>query len=357
VKNKSPISVVLIGSIGVLLSLGVLLGLFGILNHITLLETIILFVLVFTVCFFVFYLIFRSFILSRMNVLYRSIRTGKLSGEKPFEMSMTKDILKEASEESIHLEQIRTKELNSLREKDEFRKEFIGNLSHELKTPVFSIQGYIETLLNGGLEDEKINRLFLERANSVVDRMSVLLSDLDVLSRLESQALELTVRPFDIRSIENLELIAKQKNIELRFSKSSDKELFVLGDKNRISQVLLNLLNNSIAYGNDGGVTEIRFFEIDNIISVEISDNGLGIDSSHLPRLFERFYRVEKSRNRNEGGTGLGLAIVKHIMEAHQQTVSVRSTVGKGSTFTFSLEKYKGSSKPIISSRGVIIKT
>ena len=248
-----------------------------------------------------------------------------------------------------------------LKEQDKFRREFLGNLAHELKTPVFSIQGYVLTLLEGGLEDDKVNRIFLERAAKAIDRMTHILEDLDELTKLEVNELKLEIRPFDIRDlarevIESFEMKAQEKGISVRFSKEYSTALMVKADRGKIAQVFTNLIGNSITYGNDGGETLVRFYEVDDIVTVEISDNGPGIDLKHIPRLFERFYRVEKSRNRNEGGSGLGLAIVKHILDSHHQTISVRSTVGIGSTFTFSLDRYKGGPNTLVSSRGIQIK-
>jgi len=236
------------------------------------------------------------------------------------------------------------KELEQLQLKEAFSREFIGNVSHELKTPIFNIQGYVLTLLEGGLEDDNINRKYLQRAEKSIDRMIHLVDDLDTITQIESKQLNLNSQKENLIEmaqdvLESLENAANEKGIELTYNKSYDQPIHVVCDKKRIIQVLTNLIVNSIKYGKDNGVTEIRFFDMDNNILVEISDNGLGIDSVHLPRLFERFYRVEESRSRDKGGTGLGLAIVKHIIDAHQQTINVRSTLNIGSTFSFTLAK------------------
>jgi two-component system phosphate regulon sensor histidine kinase PhoR len=232
-------------------------------------------------------------------------------------------------------------------------------LAHELKTPVFSIQGYILTLLDGGLEDPNVNRMFLERASLSVDRMVNLLEDLDEITKMEANRFKLDLQNFNIRDlvkevVESLELKAKEKNINLTFPK--DTNFIVNADRAKISQVLTNLINNSINYGNDGGRTNVRFYEMNDLILIEISDNGPGIDEHHLPRIFERFYRVEKSRTRNEGGSGLGLAIVKYIIESHKQNITVRSTVGLGSTFAFSLDTAQTPKEQLVTSRGVKIR-
>jgi two-component system phosphate regulon sensor histidine kinase PhoR len=214
--------------------------------------------------------------------------------------------------------------------------------------------------LDGGLEDENVNRTFLERASKATDRMVSIIEDLDQITKMEADALKLEMRPFDIVELvtdifESLEMMAKEKNIKLLFAKEYSST-FVIGDKPKIAQVLVNLITNSIFYGNKDGTTIVRFYKMDEIITIEVSDDGPGIEEEHLPRLFERFYRVEKSRNRNDGGSGLGLAIVKHIVESHRQTISVRSTYGVGSTFSFSLDKSKTQSAGLYSSRGIQIK-
>jgi two-component system phosphate regulon sensor histidine kinase PhoR len=238
----------------------------------------------------------------------------------------------------------RIREIRDLQEKDSFRKEFVGNLSHELKTPIFSIQGYILTLLEGALEDPDNNRKFLLKAAKSVDRITALLEDLDQITKIESGNLKLNKSRFDIveltrEVLESLEHKARKSDISLKINQPGQPPIMVLGDRPKIAQVLTNLVVNSINYGNEGGNTKIRFYDMDENILVEVADNGLGMSEEHLPRIFERFYRVDKSRSRNVGGSGLGLAIVKHIVEAHNQSINVRSTEGAGSTFSFTLEK------------------
>lgn len=300
-------------------------------------------ILVGGISFFVFYFFIKHFITEKLKVLYRSIRKGKFEDNIDNRFNINDDVIENAEKETKQWTEERIDEISKLKEQEEFRREFLGNLAHELKTPVFSIQGYILTLLEGGLEDENVNRMFLEKAEKATERMTKILEDLDSITRMEVNAIALNLSNFDIKELvsevfEALDDKAKKKNIELKFSKNFDSVL-VYADRSKIGQVLINLLINSIAYGSEGGKSSVRFYIMNDIITVEVSDNGPGIAEEHLPRLFERFYRVEKSRNRNEGGTGLGLSISKHIIEAHEQTINVRSTVGVGSTFTFSLDK------------------
>lgn len=295
--------------------------------------------------YFTFYFFIKYFITERLRVLYRSIRKGKFGGKQVRNFSLSDDLIKDAEIETRRWSDEQIAVISELKEQAEFRREFLGNLAHELKTPVFSIQGYILTLLEGGLEDESVNRNFLERASKATDRMSAILEDLDQLTKLEVNEIQLDLKNFDLKELvqdlfEDFEMRAKKKEITLKFARDYGS-VFVYADKGKIGQVLTNLINNSISYGNKGGTTKVRFDTFDDIITLEVSDDGLGIDEAHLARLFERFYRVEKSRNRNEGGSGLGLAIAKHIIESHGQTINVRSTLGVGSTFTFSLDKGK----------------
>lgn len=308
----------------------------------------------------IFYFFVERFINDRLRMLYRSIKTVKGSPEKPIAFKMTDEVFKDAELATNKWNEERNTEISKLQDQENFRREFLGNLAHELKTPVFSIQGYIFTLLEGGLEDDKVNRMFLERASVSIDRMVSLLEDLDEITKLEVNALKLEKTNFDIKKltseiIESLELKSEVKHIDIQFSKDYG-QIFVHADRSKISQVLTNLINNSINYGNENGKTTIRFFEMDELILIEISDNGPGIEPHHLPRLFERFYRVEKSRTRNEGGSGLGLAIVKQIIDSHGQTITVRSTVGIGSTFAFSLDRAKHEPERLRTSRGVPIR-
>jgi len=237
----------------------------------------------------------------------------------------------------------RKNEIERLKKLEVYRKEFLGNVSHELKTPIFNIQGYVLTLLDGGLEDETINRDYLQRAERSIDRMITIIDDLEAISQLETGELQIEPERFDVIAlakdvIEAQELKATSKGIILTVQ-NDDRPVYVFADRFRIRQVIVNLIVNSIKYGKEYGETKIRVYDMGDNVSVEVADNGLGIANEHLPRLFERFYRVDKSRSRDQGGTGLGLAIVKHILEAHNQNITVMSTVGVGTVFSFTLKK------------------
>jgi two-component system phosphate regulon sensor histidine kinase PhoR len=293
------------------------------------------------VSFLLFSLLIEKFINQKIKLIYRIISSQKLSTKNEYKLG--KDVLENLTVDTAKWAITQKNQIDHLQKQDEFRKEFLGNLAHELKTPVFSIQGYILTLLEGGLEDENVNRNFLERALSGVDRITSLLDDLDDISRFEYEDYKLKIKSFDIITLVN-EVFnntygkAEKKKIELKFNKKY-QPIFVNADKGKIAQVLINLISNAISYSDTDTVVEVRFHTIDkSTVLVEVSDSGVGIEEKYLSRLFERFYRVDKSRERNIGGSGLGLAIVKHIVEAHNQTINVRSTKGQGSTFSFTLE-------------------
>ena len=275
--------------------------------------------------------------------MYRSVQTKQEDIQLPYHEESLDEMIENAEESVQKWQKFQIKEISKLKEQEAFRREFLGNLAHELKTPIFSIQGYILTLLEGGLEDDKINRKFLERASISTDRIVGILEDLDNITKMEDEKFQLKMESFDIvklakETFESLELMAEEKNITFKLE-DSDEPSFVVADREKIGQVLTNLVRNSIAYGNKGGLTSITIFTIDELTTIEVTDNGIGISETELARLFERFYRVEKSRTRNEGGSGLGLSIVKHIIESHNQKISVKSTPGVGSQFHFSLDK------------------
>lgn len=234
-------------------------------------------------------------------------------------------------------------EIDTMKEMEDYRKEYLGNVSHELKTPLFSIQGYIETLKDGAVENLNIRDKYLERIGKSVERLLNIVKDLDMISQLETGEISLNYSKFDINLLikeifELLEMQAQNRTAKLNLQNTSP--VFVNADKQKISQVLINLISNAIHYSNrEEALIKIKTATNNNLAIIQISDNGMGIKPEALPRIFERFYRVESSRNRKDGGSGLGLAIVKHIMEAHKQNISVESTYLEGTTFTFSLEK------------------
>jgi two-component system phosphate regulon sensor histidine kinase PhoR len=282
------------------------------------------------------------FINSRIKVLYRTVHDLKRTRKDRERLDPKGDVIGQVNAEVSAWSTERMTEIKELREREKFRREFIGNLAHELKTPIFNIQGYILTLLEGGLEDDNVNRDFLNRASNGVDRLMKLVEDLDLITKLESGVMDLRIARMDLSelvadTIENLEIPSKEKNVML--VNELGPIVTVLADRNRLTQVFTNLFNNAINYGTEGGTCTVRSYPLDDQVLVEVSDNGIGISKEHLPRLFERFYRVGKSRARNEGGSGLGLAIVKHIVEAHGGTITVKSTEGEGTTFSFTLKR------------------
>ncbi len=253
--------------------------------------------------------------------------------------TLTREVKKFATDKKLEIETLKVRE--------EYRREFLGNVSHELKTPLFTVQGYLSTLLDGAMNDKSIRKKYLERAEKGVERLIYIVQDLDMISKLETGILHLEVVPFDIvKVIQNtfdlLELKASKKDILLMFDMKYSKPIMVLGDQEKIQQVLVNLVVNSIKYGEKEGSTEVSIEDLtDNKVLVRIKDNGEGIERQHITRLFERFYRVDKSGSRTEGGSGLGLSIVKHIVEAHKERIYVDSEYGIGSEFSFTLTKSK----------------
>lgn len=299
----------------------------------------------FIISFFTIYVLYNNIIFERIDKMYELVKE-----QQPKEIPNTEFQLEEVDsitrleDEIIKMVQERNKESEQNRNLDSYRKEFLGNVSHELKTPIFNIQGYISTLIDGGINDPDINVEYLKRADKSVDRMIQIIDDLETISQLEIGTLELDVETYDIAQqvkdiLDSLDFQAKRKSIKLQLSKKYDKPILVKADKYRIRQVLVNLITNSIKYGKPNGKTTISLNLFDEQVIVEIKDNGIGIAEKHLPRLFERFYRVDKGRSREQGGTGLGLAIVKHIIEAHGETIDVNSTINEGTTFNFTLKR------------------
>lgn len=284
----------------------------------------------------------ERFIYRRVKKIYDDVALLESSNfsSKPITTDMktlTEEIGKFAQDKKI--------EIDTLNIREEYRKDFLGNVSHELKTPLFTVQGYILTLLDGAVKDKKVRDKYLQRANKGVERLIYIVKDLDLITKLEAGNLSVEKESFDIiELIQNvfdlLEMKASKKEISLTFDMEYKEPLYVLGDAEKIQQVLTNLLVNSIKYGHRNGTTEVSVENlVKNKVIIRVTDNGEGIPKHHIPRLFERFYRVDQSGSRKEGGSGLGLAIVKHIIEAHDEKIYVESEEDVGSEFSFTLEK------------------
>lgn len=301
---------------------------------------------IFIAVYIVVYYMLNSFIFEKINPIYKTIHQKNIP-EKDLRRDLEeKDIIREVNDEVINWARNKTREIAQLKQMARYRKEFLGNVSHELKTPIFTIQGYVLTLLDGAIDDPEINKKYLKKAEKNINRMISIVEDLEAITKLESGELTLNYETFDIVSLmkdvfETQELKTKEKGTRLTFDSKYDKPIKVYADKERIFQLASNLIVNSINYGKNNGKTTVSFMDMGDNILIEVTDNGLGIEQKDIPRIFERFYRVDKSRSREQGGTGLGLAIVKHVIEAHNQTINVRSTPGKGSSFAFTLSKAK----------------
>ena len=304
-------------------------------------------IFLFAISYFITIYILKKYIYRKIKLIYKTIHKQKIAiTEKlnPIEggINVIEDVEKEVNEWAAS----QKAEIQKYKSWAEYRRRFIGDISHELKTPIFNIQGYLHSLLDGGLEDKTVNRKFLKKAIKNVARLHTIVEDLSAISRLETGELHLEMETFDIKAlvfdiIDDLELKAKENNVYLSLKEGADQNFLVTADKESIHQVLMNLILNSIKYGIDNGSTQIGFYDMDKNILIEVADNGIGISAANLPHVFDRFYRVDKSRSRLKGGAGLGLSIVKHIIEAHKQTINVRSTPGVGSTFGFTLKKVR----------------
>lgn len=289
--------------------------------------------------------IIRKYVAYKLKPIYSIVLSRNVHTDEIFTELKDKKV-ENIGEELTAWADTNDREIARLKEAEHFRKQYLGNVAHELKTPIFNVQGYISTLLDGGLEDELINRKYLERAEKSIDRLINIVNDLDTISKLESSMNRLDMERFDIVALakeiaDQAEMEADRKGIKISVKGADNlpSPFWVLADKHYIGQVLVNLIINSIHYGKEGGTTRIRFRDMLDKILVEVEDNGQGIGKEDQPRVFERFYRTDKGRSREQGGTGLGLAIVKHIVEAHGERISMRSELGVGSTFSFTLKK------------------
>jgi two-component system phosphate regulon sensor histidine kinase PhoR len=298
--------------------------------------------------FLVFYYLIEKYVYSKIKLIYKLIHNLKLGRDLRDALGehMSSDPINDVEQEVQEWAREKKTEIEGLRTQEKFRRDFLSNISHEFKTPLFAIQGYIEALQDDDFDDRDMARQFLDKASKNVDRLSYLIKDLDEISKLESGELPINYTKFKINDlikevVESLEIKAKQHNIKLIFKQKYDEAIQVTADRQKITQVLVNLIDNSFKYGNEGGNTWITLFDLHEQVLIEVTDDGMGIEEKFLPRLFERFFRTDTSRSRQIGGSGLGLAIVKHIVEAHQQTINVRSTEGVGSTFGFTVQKVK----------------
>ncbi len=297
--------------------------------------------LLFLSCFFIIHIRVENFIYLKVKSIYEDLLPKGLtiaedSLQKDVEI-ITNSIQKFAKDSKL--------EIQLLKDKENYRKEFIGNLAHELKTPFFTVQGYILTLLEGKVKDRKLMQKYLQKASNAADRLGYIIKDVDLITQFETGVTNLKIEKFDfcelIRDlVDSFEIKMKQKGMEITYDFGNEKSIFVTADNYRITQVMSNLVVNSLNYGVENGTTEIVTKNLSKEkILVRVIDNGQGISEEDLPRIFERFYRVDKTRNRQEGGSGLGLAIVKHIVEAHNEIVYVESSLNVGSEFSFTLTK------------------
>ncbi len=309
-----------------------------------LLGLLIFMLLVFVASFLITQFRAKRFIYNRIKKIYDEV---SILNEDEFskEYATTDiDALSKSVQEYVKGKRI---EIKNLTERDSFRKDFLGNVAHELKTPLFTVQGYILTLIEGAVNDKLIRDKYLGRASKGVERLVAIVKDLDMIAKLETEGLNMNIEVFNIIDlIQNvfdlLEMRSKKRNITLQFDKIYEFPVFVKADKERIEQVLINLIVNSVKYGKINGITTLGIESYtENKFIIKVVDNGEGIKQEHIPRLFERFYRVDQSRSREQGGSGLGLSIVKHIIEAHNETILLKSTFTEGSEFSFTLKKVK----------------
>lgn len=302
------------------------------------------FLVCYAVSFFVIQYRVEKFIYKQVKKIYHDV---KLLDASTFDTQRITTDMTTLTREVERFAEDKKLEIESLKDRENYRKEFMGNVSHELKTPLFTVQGYILTLLDGAMKDKTVRKKYLQRANKGVERLIYIVKDLDMITKLEIGDLALYKEDFNIiELVQNvfdlLEMKAAKKNITLTFDREYDDSIMVHADRERIQQVLTNLVENSIKYGKMDGTTEVSIEDlVKNKVLVRVTDNGEGIEEENIPRLFERFFRVDKSGSRKVGGSGLGLSIVKHLVEAHDEKIYVESQFGVGSEFSFTLEKSK----------------
>ena len=298
---------------------------------------------VFILCFIISRYFIKKYISQRLNPIYSLVRKRPGETEDLQNVNLQTDVFGNLNGEVKEWMESKNQELQSIKNLEQYRKDYVGNISHELKTPLTSVQGYIHTLLEE-VEDPAIRRKFLEKAAVNTDRLIQIVDDLETITRIESGTNVIVFDEFNLKAltedvIEDLSFAVQDKNITLNFNPGNLASYLAKGDKEAIRQVLNNLLINSIKYGDNNGTSTVKFYDMVDNFLIEVTDNGVGIEAVHLPHIFDRFYRIDKSRNRNIGGSGLGLSIVKHIIEAHNQTIHVKSQVGEGTRFSFTLGK------------------
>lgn len=312
---------------------------------------IVVFLLIFFLSYFLFKMVFDFLIfkeVSKINVILKKIRREDLSGITEIKNPRKSFLnpLGQLNQDIYMYAALKQREIDSLKKMAAFRREFLADVSHELKTPIFAAQGYVHTLLDGAMEDDNVREKFLQKAAKSLDGLDLLVQDLLVLSQMETGEITMRFEDFDMGHLtreifEQVEAKAEERNIKLHISESTKKKVMVYADLQRVGQVMTNLISNAIKYGRDGGNVIVDFKKKKTHITILVKDDGSGIPAEHLPRIFERFYRVDKSRSKDRGGTGLGLAIVKHILEAHKVKIQVSSELGEGTTFYFNLPKKK----------------
>ncbi|HZH54210.1 MAG TPA: ATP-binding protein [Sphingobacteriaceae bacterium] len=314
-----------------------------------LLKAVAVMLIAFALAFGLLYYFIERYIQGKIKLIYKMIRNLKLGKDLKAALGdkISDDPINDVEKEVIDWARAKKIEIDRLQDQEKFRREFLANISHEFKTPLFAVQGYLDALQEGMIdEDRKLAEQFLDKASKNIDRLGYLIKDLDEISKLESGRIPVSYQGFDLTRlilevIESMEDKGKQHQVQLIFKQKYQQQTMVRADREKIRQVLVNLIDNSFKYGKSGGHTYIRIYELFEQVLVEVTDDGIGIEEKHINRVFERFFRTDKSRSRQIGGSGLGLSIVKHIIEAHAQTINVRSTEGLGSTFAFTLEKLK----------------
>ncbi len=301
-------------------------------------------VVVYVVAYFVFLYYLKRYIYRKIKLIYKTIHHTKTDPlHKQEAIDSGENVIEKVETEVANWIVKKEKEEEEYKRWTEYRRKYIGDVSHELKTPIFNIQGFLHSLIDGALYDEKVNTSFLKKAAKNADRLQTIVEDLTLISDYESDSLVLDKQPFDIKNLvlevfEELERKAQKRQITLRFKPDADTGFTVLADYESIRQVLINIVHNSIKYGRENGETTVSFYQMGTNVLVEVADTGIGIPQQSITRIFDRFYRVDKGRSRKHGGSGLGLSIVKHIIEAHGQTINVRSREGVGTTIGFTLE-------------------